>query len=170
VFVGPQTRASIARHRALLGGVVPLELYPDTAHAMHAQLPVQAWHPAFALTQGREPVNPRPRAMAAAFADQAPGTRGFIAYSEGVNDDWNLAQWLALAWNPRARPAPSRWPMPAASSATIACHPARRIGAGLAGRSGAQPGDCPHAGRQPRAASGGLGRLADRSLSLSRGL
>jgi hypothetical protein len=42
--------------------------------------------------------------MAAAFADQAPGTRGFIAYSEGVNDDWNLAQWLALAWNPRARP------------------------------------------------------------------
>ncbi|MFD2782873.1 hypothetical protein ACFS32_19505 [Novosphingobium pokkalii] len=104
VFVGPQTRTSIARHRALLGGVVPLELYPDTAHAMHAQLPVQAWHPAFALTQGREPVDPRPRAMAAAFADQAPGTRGFIAYSEGVNDDWNLAQWLALAWNPRARP------------------------------------------------------------------
>jgi hypothetical protein len=50
VFVGPQTRASIAHHRALLGGVVPLELYPDTCHA--CALPVQAWHPAFALTQG----------------------------------------------------------------------------------------------------------------------
>ncbi|NMN03121.1 MULTISPECIES: hypothetical protein [unclassified Novosphingobium] len=104
VFVGPQTRATIAQHRALLAGTVPLELYPDTAHAMHAQLPLQRWHPAFALTQGREPVNPRPHAMAAAFADQAPGTRGFVAYSEGVNDDWNLAQWLALAWNPRALP------------------------------------------------------------------
>ncbi|MET3472634.1 hypothetical protein ABIC78_003175 [Novosphingobium sp. 1529] len=102
VFVGPQTRSPIAAHRALFAGVVPLELYPDTAHAMHAQLPLQRWHPAFALTEGREPVNPRPRAMAAAFADQAPGTRGFIAYSEGVNDDWNLAQWLALAWNPHA--------------------------------------------------------------------
>ncbi|WP_260923286.1 hypothetical protein [Novosphingobium sp. 9] len=72
---------------------------------MHAQLPVQRWSPVFALTEGREPVNPRPLATAAAFRDQIPQTRGFIAYSEGVNDDWNVAQWLALSWNPSETPS-----------------------------------------------------------------
>ncbi|MBT0667945.1 hypothetical protein HT136_06145 [Novosphingobium profundi] len=105
VFVGPQTRATIAEHRARIGAAVPLELYPDTAHAMHAQMPVMDWSPAFAFTQGREPVNPRPAAMARAFAQQTPGARGFIAYSEGVNDDWNVAQWLALAWDPARSPS-----------------------------------------------------------------
>lgn len=105
IFVGPQTRESIAVHLRRIAGRYPVELYPDTAHAMHAQLPVPDWHPAFALTQGREPVNPRPQAQAAAFAQLAPGTRGAISYSEGVNDDWNVHQWLRLGWNPAATPA-----------------------------------------------------------------
>lgn len=100
IFVGPQTRLSVAAHRMRIAGRYPIELYPDTAHAMHAQLPVLDWHPAFALTEGREPVNPRPAAMAAAFAALSPGTRGAITYSEGVNDDWNVHQWLAMGWNP----------------------------------------------------------------------
>ncbi|MCJ2185003.1 hypothetical protein MTR62_20275, partial [Novosphingobium sp. 1949] len=104
VFVGPQTRATMAQHHRLLGASISLELYPDTAHTMHAQLPIADWSPAFALTEGREPIDPRPRAMAAAFAAQMPGTRGFVAYSEGVNDDWNLAQWLALGWDPKRSP------------------------------------------------------------------
>lgn len=100
VFVGPQTRITAAEHIRRLAGRFPVELYPDTAHAMHAQLPVLNWHPAFALTQGREPVNPRPAAMAAAFAAMTPGTRGAVTYSEGVNDDWNVHHWLAMGWNP----------------------------------------------------------------------
>lgn len=99
VFIGPQTRESIAIHRRRIAGRYPLELYPDTAHTMHAQLPVPDWHPAFALTEGREPVNPRPQAQATIFAHLSPDTRGAISYSEGINDDWNVHQWLAMGWN-----------------------------------------------------------------------
>lgn len=99
IFVGPQTRLSAAGHVEKLGKRYPVELYPDTAHAMQAQLPIADWHPAFALIEGREPVNPRPVGMAAAFRHMAPGTRGAVSYSEGVNDDWNVHQWLAMGWN-----------------------------------------------------------------------
>ncbi len=104
IFVGPQTRDSLATHRARIAGRLPVETYPDTAHTMHAQFPIPDWHPAFALTQGREPVNPRPAATAQIFAYLAPQTRGFVTYSEGVNDDWNVTQWFRLGWNP-ATPA-----------------------------------------------------------------
>jgi hypothetical protein len=99
IFIGPQTRESAAIHRRRIAGRYPVELYPDTAHAMHAQLPVPDWHPAFALTEGREPVNPRPQAQATIFAHLSPGTRGAISYSEGINDDWNVHQWLSMGWN-----------------------------------------------------------------------
>ncbi|WP_235513209.1 MULTISPECIES: hypothetical protein [unclassified Sphingomonas] len=105
IFVGPQTRDSIAEHRRRTPARYPLETYPDTAHTMHAQFPIPDWHPAFALTQGREPVNPRPAATARIFAYLAPGTRGFVTYSEGVNDDWNVTQWFRLGWNPATSPA-----------------------------------------------------------------
>jgi hypothetical protein len=104
-FIGPQTRESVTLHLRRIAGRYPVELYPDTAHAMHAQLPVPDWHPAFALTQGREPVNPRPKAQAAVFAHLVPGTRGAVSYSEGVNDDWNVHQWLRMGWNPAATQA-----------------------------------------------------------------
>nr|WP_245405730.1 hypothetical protein [Sphingobium sp. Sx8-8] len=102
IFVGPQTRESAATHLRRLAGRLPVELYPDTAHVMQAQFPIPDWHPAFALTQGREPVNPRPSAQAAIFAHISPGTRGAISYSEGINDDWNVHQWLAMGWDARA--------------------------------------------------------------------
>ncbi|CCW19262.1 hypothetical protein EBBID32_36280 [Sphingobium indicum BiD32] len=104
IFVGPQTRESVAMHLRRIGGQYPVELYPDTAHAMQAQLPVPDWHPAFALTQGRETVNPRPAAMRAAFDHLSPGTSGAVTYSEGVNDDWNVHQWLALGWKADSEP------------------------------------------------------------------
>ncbi|WP_288411178.1 hypothetical protein [uncultured Sphingomonas sp.] len=104
IFVGPQTRDSIADHRRRIAGRYPIETYPDTAHTMHAQFPIPDWHPAFALTEGREPVNPRPAATTRIFAYLAPATRGFVTYSEGVNDDWNVTQWFRLGWNP-ATPA-----------------------------------------------------------------
>ncbi|WP_313808524.1 hypothetical protein [Sphingobium sp.] len=102
LFVGPQTRESATTHIRRLAGRYPVELYPDTAHAMQAQFPIPDWNPAFALTQGREPVNPRPAAQATIFAHITPGTRGAISYSEGINDDWNIHQWLAMGWNGKA--------------------------------------------------------------------
>ncbi|WP_267379047.1 hypothetical protein [Sphingomonas sp. GC_Shp_6] len=83
----------------------PLQLYPDIAHTMHAQFPVDRWHPAFALSEGREPIDPRPIAFAAIFRRLAPLSRGFVTYSEGVNDDANQYLWMRLGWTPGADPA-----------------------------------------------------------------
>lgn len=101
VFVGPQTRDPLSVERARIPARYPLILYPDIAHTMHAQFPVPRWWPEFALTEGREPINPRPAAYAHIFARFAPLTAGFITYSEGVNDDFNQFLWFRLGWNPK---------------------------------------------------------------------
>ncbi|MHA6720730.1 hypothetical protein ACX40Y_14930 [Sphingomonas sp. RS6] len=104
IFAGPQTRDPVAVQRRHLPRGYQLLLYPDIAHTMHAQVPVDRWSPAFALTEGREPINPRPRAMAALFRHLDPGSSGFITYSEGVNDDVNQFLWFRLGWSPGVTP------------------------------------------------------------------
>ena len=98
IFVGPQTRDPVALHRRRIPARYALELYPDIGHTMHAQFPVPLWHPAFALTQGREPINPRPDGYATLFRHFAGTTRGFVTYSEGVNDDLNQLLWFRYGW------------------------------------------------------------------------
>lgn len=104
IFAGPQTRDPVAVQRRHLPAGYQLLLYPDIAHTMHAQVPVDRWSPAFALTEGREPINPRPRAMTALFRHLDPGTSGFVTYSEGVNDDANQFLWFRLGWDPQVTP------------------------------------------------------------------
>jgi len=100
VFVGPQTRDPLALQRRRIPARYPIILYPDIGHVMHAQFPVPAWWPEFALTEGREPINPRPLGYADIFRRLAPLTTGFVTYSEGVNDDFNQFLWFALGWDP----------------------------------------------------------------------
>nr|NUR38348.1 hypothetical protein [Sphingomonas sp.] len=104
IFIGPQTRDSVAVHRARVPARYPLMLYPDIAHTMHAQFPVPEWHPAFALTEGREPINPRPTQYSTIFRTLAGPTSGFVTYSEGVNDDFNQLLWFRMGWNPAVDP------------------------------------------------------------------
>jgi len=63
---------------------------------------VPDWDVAFAITEGRECINPRPTDEAAIFRLLQPYTIGFLTYSEGCNDDVNKAIWSALGWNPDA--------------------------------------------------------------------
>ena len=100
IFVGPQTRDPLSIERARIPARYPLILYPDIAHTMHAQFPVPRWWPEFALTEGREPINPRPAAYQHIFTHFAPLTAGFITYSEGVNDDFNQFLWFRMGWDP----------------------------------------------------------------------
>ncbi|WP_322963944.1 hypothetical protein [Sphingomonas fuzhouensis] len=104
IFVGPQTRDPLSVERARIPARYPLILYPDIAHTMHAQFPVPRWWPEFALTEGREPINPRPSAYTHIFARFAPLTAGFITYSEGVNDDFNQFLWFRMGWDPKTDP------------------------------------------------------------------
>jgi hypothetical protein len=99
VFVGPQSRDTLDVQRRRIPSAIPIQFYPDIGHALHAQFPVPQWDPAFALTEGREPINPRPRAETAIYRRYQGLHSGFILYSEGVNDDVNTDLWFALGWS-----------------------------------------------------------------------
>ncbi len=55
---------------------------------------------AYALTEGREIINPRPVDQANILRQSLSTTAGFITYSEGCNDDVNKFVWSALGWDP----------------------------------------------------------------------
>jgi hypothetical protein len=56
---------------------------------------------AYALTEGREPINPRPIDQVKIFRAYEKAAIGFITYSEGCNDDVNKFIWSGLGWNPQ---------------------------------------------------------------------
>jgi hypothetical protein len=78
----------------------PIRFYPDITHSVECQYPVPDWDIAYALIEGREVINPRPRDQANILRRYSPDTVGFITYSEGCNDDVNKFIWSSLGWNP----------------------------------------------------------------------
>jgi hypothetical protein len=99
IFFGPQSRDSFETQRRRIPAALPILFYPDIAHTMHAQFPVPEWDPAYALTEGREPIDPRPVDEAVIYKHFEPLQSGFTAYSEGVNDDGNKFLWTQWSWN-----------------------------------------------------------------------
>lgn len=102
IAAGPQIRLSLAELRARVPKRYPIRDYPDITHSRHCQYPVPDWDTAFALTEGREVINPRPLGHARIFRLARAHTDGFITYSEGCNDDVNKIVWSALGWDPEA--------------------------------------------------------------------
>jgi hypothetical protein len=104
VVVGPQSRMTLQEIRRRLPAQYPIRFYPDITHSTSCQFPVPDWDVAYALTEGRETINPRPRSQANILRMFLPGTIGFITYSEGCNDDANKFLWSALGWDPQKTP------------------------------------------------------------------
>ncbi len=102
IVYGPQMRWTLPKLRAAVPAKYPIRQYPDITHSRHSQYPVPDWDSAFALTEAREVINPRPTQMAHIFRVTQPDTIGFITYSEGCNDDVNKIVWNGLGWNPDA--------------------------------------------------------------------
>jgi len=100
VVYGPGVYLPLKEFRALVPARYPVRSYPDITHTFHCQYPVPNWDRAFALTEGREPINPRPVGQAAIFELEKDDVIGWLTYSEGCNDDVNKAVWSALAWDP----------------------------------------------------------------------
>jgi len=100
VVFGPQVRMSLPDLRAAVPKRYPIRHYPDITHSRQSQYPVPDWDLAYAVTEGREVINPRPRDEAAIFHLLEPLTIGFLTYSEGCNDDVNKMVWSGLGWNP----------------------------------------------------------------------
>ena len=76
-----------------------LRMYPDITHNKLSQYPVPWWDQAYALTLGREAINPRPVQYAYIHNWFAPYCDGFISYSDGVHDDVNKTIWSAMSWD-----------------------------------------------------------------------
>ncbi len=99
IVYGPHTRDDLHTTRARVPKRYPIRHYPDITHTRECQFPVPSWDLALASTEGREPINPRPRQYTTIFRAMQNETVGFIAYSEGCNDDVNKFVWNALGWN-----------------------------------------------------------------------
>ena len=99
---GPQIRVSLPELRAKVPKRYPIRHYPDITHSLQSQYPVPDWDVAYAVTEGREVINPRPIDEEAIFRRLQPYTIGFVTYSEGCNDDVNKFVWSSLGWDPGA--------------------------------------------------------------------
>ena len=101
---GPQVYGSLEEFRAQAPKRFPIRFYPDITHSIHAEFPVPDWDLAYATTEGRETINPRPVDEAAIFHRYQHFADGMVSYSEGCNDDVNKFVWSGLLWNPEASP------------------------------------------------------------------
>lgn len=95
-IVGGPSSPPLKSIRKRLDARYPLRDYPDITHTTRCQYPVPWWDPAYALTLGRECINPRPRFYAEVIRAFGRYTCGFISYSDGVHDDVNKAVWSRL--------------------------------------------------------------------------
>ena len=100
IVFGPQVRVSLEQLREMVPQQYPIRHYPDITHSRQCQYPVPDWDVAYAVTEARECINPRPEDEAAIFRKLQPLTVGFVTYSEGCNDDVNKFVWSALGWDP----------------------------------------------------------------------
>lgn len=100
VVFGPWVKMPLAEVRKNVNATIPIRLYPDITHSLSCQYPVPDWDVAYAMTLGRECVNPRPfdeKYIHNFFAKEASGS---ISYSEGTNDDVNKFVWSDQDWDP----------------------------------------------------------------------
>jgi hypothetical protein len=101
IVFGPQVRVNLPELRARIPKRYPIRFYPDITHSTNSEFAVNDWDVAYAQTEEREVINPRPFDMAKIFRVLQPfADGGFLTYSEGCNDDVNKAVWSALGWNP----------------------------------------------------------------------
>ena len=100
IVFGPWIKTPIKEIRERLNPGIPIRRYPDITHSLSSQYPIPHWDLAYAITLGRECINPRPndqKIIHNAFDQYAQGS---ISYSEGTNDDVNKMIWSDQDWDP----------------------------------------------------------------------
>ena len=103
IVFGPQNRLRLETLRRELPAQYPIRHYPDITHTRQCQFPVPDWDYAYAVTEQRECINPRPTQYQHIYKMFSEPTVGFLTYSEGCNDDINKALWSAWGWDADAQ-------------------------------------------------------------------
>ncbi|TBL75012.1 alpha-glucuronidase family glycosyl hydrolase [Paenibacillus thalictri] len=99
VVFGPHVDITLPELRKRVPDRYPIRRYEDITHNFHCQYPVQNWDLAYALTLGRESINPRPVAEKYIHNLLEGYASGNISYSEGINDDVNKFVWSDQDWD-----------------------------------------------------------------------
>lgn len=99
VVYGPWIKMTLPEVRKMTDPSIPIRLYPDITHSLSSQYPIPNWDLAFAMTLGRECINPRPVDEKYIQNFYAPLASGSISYSEGTNDDVNKFVWSSQDWD-----------------------------------------------------------------------
>ncbi|RRB18402.1 hypothetical protein EHT87_01670 [Larkinella knui] len=100
VVFGPWVKMSVQEIRKVVKPSIPIRHYPDITHNYSSQYPVPHWDLAWAMTCGRESINPRPHDEKAIHNALDEFGAGSISYSEGTNDDVNKFVWSDQDWDP----------------------------------------------------------------------
>jgi len=100
IVYGPWIRTPLPEVKKLINPSVPIRLYPDITHSLSCQYPIPDWDIAYAMTLGRECINPRPEDEKYIHNLYARLAQGSISYSEGTNDDVNKFVWSDQDWDP----------------------------------------------------------------------
>ncbi|MDZ7606460.1 MAG: hypothetical protein U5K79_12935 [Cyclobacteriaceae bacterium] len=99
VVSGPSS-PSISETRYRLPAQYKHRHYPDITHNVRCDYPAPNFDQAYALTVGREGINPMPVHYANVHGKYAPFTDGFVSYSDGCHDDVNKIIWSQRGWDP----------------------------------------------------------------------
>jgi hypothetical protein len=100
VVFGPWVKTPIDEIRQIVNERIPIRRYPDITHSLSSQYPIPKWDLAWAITLGRECINPRPTDEKAIHNALDEYANGSLSYSEGTNDDVNKFIWSDQDWNP----------------------------------------------------------------------
>ncbi|WP_461044363.1 alpha-glucuronidase family glycosyl hydrolase [Spirosoma harenae] len=100
VVFGPWVKVPVDELRKRINSTIPIRHYPDITHNYASQYPVPHWDLAWAMTLGRESINPRPHDEKTIHNALDQYGAGSISYSEGTNDDVNKFVWSDQDWNP----------------------------------------------------------------------
>jgi len=100
IVYGPWIRTPLPEVKKLINPSVQIRLYPDITHSLSCQYPIPDWDIAYAMTLGRECINPRPEDEKYIHNLYAGLAQGSISYSEGTNDDVNKFVWSGQDWDP----------------------------------------------------------------------
>jgi hypothetical protein len=100
IVYGPWIRTPLPEVKKLINPEIQVRLYPDITHSLSCQYPVPDWDLAYAMTLGRECINPRPEDEKYIHNLYCGMASGSISYSEGTNDDVNKFVWSGQDWDP----------------------------------------------------------------------
>lgn len=100
IVFGPWIKTPINEIRKIVNPGIMIRRYPDITHSLSSQYPVPHWDLAYAITLGRECINPRPTDQKIIHNALDRYAQGSISYSEGTNDDVNKMVWSDQDWDP----------------------------------------------------------------------